>query len=209
MRDGGTIMAVDLASFFGLVEGAPGGDPRAMSNHFAPEGSGHAAIGAGAVEFFADRFALSKPSVVFVERPGLHSVKKGKSSFDVIFRLLGLCFLVHVVAYMRGIYDVRFVRAEDWRLHFLGSKVIPGERAKALACQRCRELGWAFKNADEAEALGLWDYGCELVKPGTGHPAVPGMFGKAAPIQRKPKAPPLRMSAAEARSLFKPRRGQK
>jgi hypothetical protein len=165
----GPILAIDLATAFGWAEGVPGETPRAGSARFAKAGSSDGAVGSGALQWAADYFAFSRPKTVFIERPGLHSVAKGKSSAAVIQRLLGLCFLVQTIAYRRGIYDVRFVQAGDVRKHFLGSGRMDGARAKKLVAARCQALGWEFKNPDESDALALWSYGCETVEPGSGH----------------------------------------
>jgi hypothetical protein len=202
MREGGTILALDMATIYGRAEGSPGSTPFAGSGRFAVDGAGHAAIGGDQITWLADYYAVTNPAAIFIERPGLHSVKKGKSSYDVIFRLFGLCFQAASVANLRGIYDVRFVEASDVRKHFIGDGNCPGDRAKFLVQERCRELGWAFKNPDEADALAIWDYGCEQIQPGSGHPVLKGYFKGFQPHigARKPKAKtPASLSLAEAK----------
>ena len=203
MREGGTVLALDLAMAFGWAEGTPGETPLVGSGRFAPAGSGHAAIGAEALAWFADRLAVSRPALVVIERPGLHSVAAGKSSFDVIYRLLGLAFLFEAVAYRRGVYNVKFAKAEDVRLHFVGTKSARGDAGKRLVQRRCDALGWNWRNPDEADALALFAYGCELVAPGSGHKAAPGLFNaSAAPAARKPRqALPSKISAKDAVAL--------
>lgn len=204
MIEGGKILFLDLATSYGWAEGSPGGSPVAGSGRFTAAGASHAKVGAEALVWFADRLALEAPAVVFIERPGLHSVAQGKSSFDVIYRLLGLAFLFGAVAHRRGVYDVRFVKAEEVRLHFLGSKSLKGDVAKRRTEDRCRDLGWAFKNNDESDALAGWDYACEQIRRGSGHPAAAGLFASdAAPKVRRPKAAAERISAAAARDLFR------
>ena len=207
MREGGIVLALDLATAFGWAEGAPGETPRVGSGRFASGGSSHAAVGAGALQWFADRLAIPpKPAVVFVERIGLHSIAGGKSSFDVVYRLLGLAFMLETIAYRRGVYDVRFAKAEDVRLHFVGTKNAKGDAGKLLTQRRCDALGWTWRNPDEADALALWDYGVEQVAPGAGHEAPAGLFkASAAPKVRKPRnariIPGDKISAKQAREL--------
>lgn len=164
----GTVLAIDLATAFGWAEGAPGEKPISGSERFAPPGSSDGAVGAAAIKWAADRFAVSRPRTIFIERPGLYSVAKGKSSVQVIQRLLGLCFLVQAVAYRRGIYDVRYARADEVRKHFLGSRKMSGEAAKRSVSARCKALGWEHRDYDESDALALWSYGCDQIRPGSG-----------------------------------------
>src|SRR4051794_23184226 len=158
MRDGGTILALDLATACGIAEGTPGGDPRASSKTFAVEAGGLFGAGERALMFFSDRLTVDPPAAIFIERPGLHSIGKAGTSFQAIFRLFGLIFLAGVIARCRGIYDVRLIEVKDVRKHFLGGAGVAGPDAKRLTQARCRELGWSFKNPDEADALALWDF---------------------------------------------------
>jgi hypothetical protein len=205
-------MALDLATACGIAEGMPGGEPRASNASFAVEGGGYFGAGERALIHFSERFAAFPPAVVFIERPGLHSIGKGGTAFQVIFRLLGLIFLVGTVARARGVYDVRLVEVKDIRSHFLGGAAIPGEQAKRLTQIRCRELGYAFATPDEADAIALWDYGCEQIKPGSGHKAPPNLYKTLAAVAgvslaRKPRKRGLKSAAL---ALFaKPKRGRR
>lgn len=186
----GTILAIDLATAFGWAEGVPGKKPLSGSERFAPPGASDGAIGAAALKWAADRFAVSRPKTIFIERPGLYGVAKGKSSVQVIQRLLGLCFLVQSVAYRRGIYDVRYARADEVRLHFLGSRKLSGDAAKKSVSARCKALGWEHQDYDESDALALWSFGCEQIRPGSGAAPATGDL----------------ISAAQAKAMLEKRR---
>lgn len=210
MRDGGTVLALDLAAFYGLAEGAPGSVPMARSGRFAPAGAAHAAVGGEAIKWFNAHLSLHTPAAIFIERPHLGTLKRGTTSFDVVYRLLGLAYTFQSVAYLRGVYDCRLVKVEDIRHHFIGHGNLKGDRAKALVQRRCQDLGWAFRNPDEADALALWAYGCEQLKPGSGHAMQPGFnFAAAVALQERPSRPRKQetMSAREAaETLFKKRK---
>lgn len=53
----------------------------------------------------------------------------------------------------------REVAIDDWRMHFLGFKKGGRELLKAAAMDACNRRGWKPQNDDEAEALGVLDYG--------------------------------------------------
>lgn len=209
MREGGTILALDLANGFGWASGSPGTHPFVGSGRFAPEGSSQAAIGAAATKWLADRLAVEKPYAIYIERPRLHTVAKGTSSYQSIYALLGLCYLAAAVAHLRGVYRVEAVEVRQVREHFIGKGSLPGPEAKKLVSERCAQLGWETANNDESDALAIWDFACERLAPGSGHKAIPGLF-QYAPTVRKPRAKlPDRLSAVEARDLFKKGRGGK
>lgn len=57
-----------------------------------------------------------------------------------------------------------WIHQASWRKHFLG-KIQRGTRStdlKLLALQACKALGLKPQKHDDAEALGLLDYGCDL-----------------------------------------------
>lgn len=221
MQDGGTILALDVATVFGSVCEAPGGMPRARSGKWGLEGAKDPAIFAAALTWAAtEACAFGRPAVVFMEKPGLHSVAKGKSAASVIYRLWGLCAALSGTLSLLGVNDIRLVDAGTVRAHFIGDGALPGEDAKALVQQRCTELGWPWRTPDEADALAIWAYGCEQVRPGSGHAAPAGYAAeararaKAARAEKKLRqaarnegfAFPERMTAKEAAALlFKPK----
>lgn len=198
------ILALDLATAFGAAWGPLGGPPRVTSGRFAGSGAKHAHVGAEAVRWLNGFLAINPPSHVFIERPHLASIARGHTGFDVIYRLLGLAFTVQAVAYLRGVPDTRLVKVEDVRKHFLGTAGLKGDEAKRWTQRRCAELGWEHKNADEADALAIWSYGCEQIRPGSGQAALPGLNLGDVPTPRR--LPTQRVSYQEARKLLQRKR---
>lgn len=170
MRDGASIMALDVATACGIAEGPLGGRPTCATFSFNSEGGDHFAVGEKALQFFADRLTLTPPALVIIERPGLHSVAKGRSTLDTFFRLYGLAFLAGTAARCRGVLRITVADAGEARKHFIGISSLPGDIGKRLVQARCRDLGFEFKTPDEADAIALWSMACEQVQPGAGYP---------------------------------------
>lgn len=112
---------------------------------------------------------------IIYEEPLNLGPANGFTNKDTLFLLMGLAATVDLWAEARRARKVRCTNQSSWRRHFLGS--IPrgprkdelGNRIKpkpinwkALAEERCRELGFAPRSHDEAEALGILDYSISL-----------------------------------------------
>lgn len=203
----GPILALDLATRYGAALGVPGLKPVAISGRFGGTGASHAHVGAEAILWFHKYLKVVKPAAVFIERPHLGSLKRGTTSFDVLYRLLGLAFTIQAVAKINGVANSRLVKVEDVRRHFLGAPNLKGENAKRLVQRRCLELGWDHRSDDEADAMALWSYACEIVQPGSGHSYLGPSLVLEGGTGAAPKARPLPrvvMSAKEAaETLFR------
>lgn len=201
MRDGGVVLGIDLATTYGWALGAPGQPQETGHGRFAAAAGNEGAVAFSCLRWANDFFVLNKPAVAFVEEPLLiqnRGPNRRPENPATLKRLWGLSVVVQAVAYGRGLYDVRTVHADAVRRHFIGLKRgIPGDKAKALVQERCTQLGWAWATADEADALAVWAYGCEQVRPGSGHAFVPSLF--AAPRAR---APQVRLTAKQAAELL-------
>jgi hypothetical protein len=94
---------------------------------------------------------------------------------DTIFLLIGLAATVDLWASAKCVRRLRCANQSSWRRHFLGriprgsrkdelgNKIkAPAVNLKALAEERCRELGFRPRTHDEAEALGILDYEISL-----------------------------------------------
>jgi crossover junction endodeoxyribonuclease RuvC len=161
----GEVLALDLASVSGWAQGAPGETPRSGSIRFAPVGSSHEAVFAGAVKWMADWLQVSRPKIVVFEAPLPSSFMRGRTNADTAMLLFGLPAVIGAVAYMRGVYDIRKGRVDDVRQHFIGQRRMPGAQAKRAVMNKCRLLGWNPTDNNAADALALWDYQCSLVAP--------------------------------------------
>lgn len=63
-----------------------------------------------------------------------------------------------------GLRTVMGINIASWRKFFVG-RMPRGTRSqdwKYYATQRCQQYGWKPRNSDEADALGILDYACEL-----------------------------------------------
>lgn len=88
---------------------------------------------------------------------------KSQASARRLFKLAGVIDLLGVQRRVQ----VRQVRADDWRMAFI-QRCRGGRRGrdgrselKRAAMTRCRQIGWAPANDDEAEALGLLYFGLQ------------------------------------------------
>jgi len=176
---GAPILAIDIASEFGWAEGPIGGQPLSGTARFAPKGASRAAVFAAAIQWAADRLAVSRPKAIWMEVPSLHSIAKGKSSTDVMRMLLGLPAIIEGVAHRRGVYTVRTCSAADVRHYFIGQRSLKGEVAKPLVQQRCDALGWPYPDHNAADALALWAYACEQELPGSMPALLPLWTGRS------------------------------
>lgn len=79
--------------------------------------------------------------------------------------LFGIQAITEMVAAATGI-QFHLVQPVTWRAHFLG-KIPRGTKRKELkrlAVERCRQLGIEPRTDDEAEAVGILDYGLAQAK---------------------------------------------
>jgi len=87
----------------------------------------------------------------------------GHTNIETLRILSGLCAHAESFGHAKGC-RVQAVNVSSWRRHFVG-KMPRGTKTKdwkAYADERCRHYGWKPRNSDEADALGLLDYSCEL-----------------------------------------------
>ncbi len=82
-----------------------------------------------------------------------------------LHKQFGLAAVIEIVADELGI-EAYETLLTDWRKLFLGRPGAPGfvkdktAWLKAAAERACLERGWPVKNHHEAEAGGIWNYGC-------------------------------------------------
>jgi crossover junction endodeoxyribonuclease RuvC len=157
------VLALDLASVSGWAVGEPGGKPAHGSHRFARAGASHEAIFAGAVKWINGLLNEYEPRVVVWEAP-LAGFKGGKTTVDVTTILFGLPAVIGAVVYLRGVYDIRKADTRDVRHHFIGCNPKRAQ-AKPMVMQKCRAMGWAVKDDNEADALATWQYVCSILDP--------------------------------------------
>lgn len=101
---------------------------------------------------------------VFYEQPLRPEVLTGHTNVDTLRVLAGLAAHAESFAAALGCRSIQAVHQASWRKHFIG-RMPRGTKTKAwkdYAMERCRQYGWKPRRDDEADALGLLDYGCEL-----------------------------------------------
>jgi len=101
--------------------------------------------------------------VIYCEEPLLPSAIQRHTTFDTVLMAYGLFGHAQSFAVAKGI---RFhaVHQMTWRKHFLGSmkRGTKKQQFKDLALERARQLGFRPRNDDEADAIGVMDWGCEV-----------------------------------------------
>jgi Holliday junction resolvasome RuvABC endonuclease subunit len=145
-------MALDLAKQTGVAYGYAGDRrPKAMTWRLGNPindgdfGSRFTKLRLSLFEFIA----LTPPDCIAFEAPLLGG---GHGGAERARLLIGMAAIVEQVAHERGIECVEKA-ASTARKHFCGK----GTAKKPEVQARCRQLGWPFASADEADALALWD----------------------------------------------------
>lgn len=91
--------------------------------------------------------------------PGAHQTNR-----DTVFTLIGLAAHADSFFEAKNVRKYRSVNQSSWRRHFIGSmkRGTKTKQLKEYAIERCQQLGFTPQKHDEAEALGVLDYMCEM-----------------------------------------------
>lgn len=84
---------------------------------------------------------------------------------DSILLAAGIAAHIESFGEAMGFRIVRAVHQATWRRHFIG-KMPRGTKSvdlKAMAMERCRQLGFRPTKHDQAEAIGILDYACDAL----------------------------------------------
>lgn len=172
MREGGTVLALDAAIRTGWAVGPaePGAIPLSGSQSFGrPEVSrGQKYINASA--WAQDMFKVHRPKAVFIERPHMGSVRRGQSAAATFEMLFGFMATFEAVAVAYGCFDIHRLDAGQWRKFFIHAGNLKGDIAKAQTRAECIRRGWVSPDEldyDKTDALGIWAYGVETIRPGS------------------------------------------
>lgn len=157
------VLALDVATHTGVCQGRAGDDPQFFTIDFSG-GSGHPHVFAKALRWIADRLAVSKPDVIYIEAPLRMGASGGQTNADTVLRLFGLYAVFSSAAIVKGI---RVVDASvgEIRRPFLGNGTLRGEIAKLRALEMCRAIGWPANTPDEADAGALYWYALSKEAP--------------------------------------------
>lgn len=114
-------------------------------------------------------YQLHRIEHLYFEEPMHAATMQGGTNIDSLRVLAGLAAHAESWADGMGLRSVQAVNVSTWRKHFIGSQKRGSKRAtlKSLTMERCNQLGFKPRRDDEADALGILDYGCELrgIKP--------------------------------------------
>jgi hypothetical protein len=144
------IVAADIASATGLAVDGGDGRPRGLTFRVPCGGEDLGRAGLAFSEWLYGVVAIEKPDLLAIEAPVLGNAGGRVFTSEI---LIGLAFMAAVVAKSRGI---RFERAhvQTVRRHLLGQGRPDNPKRAVLA--RCRLLGWAPANDNEADAMAVW-----------------------------------------------------
>lgn len=147
------ILALDLAMSTGVALGPPNGTPRAWTVKMK---------GADRDDKYA--FWMNEiDRIVHKYRP-LHIAYEAQyigkpNAAEWLFGLAGVTRAVAAnwrYAYPR--MTIQAVGINTARKHFTGNGGLQRKEAKKAVQDRCDALGWKYKNDDESDALGIWDF---------------------------------------------------
>lgn len=184
------VLALDLATQTGVAFDDPdpeGGGRRRLQPierptfktwQLAP--SGHRRFGVRFAELYDRMIKLiddldyesKKPDVIAFEEPLLHKYRRGYGSGDNVRLLVGLAAVAEMVAEQHSIKCVE-VNITTVKVHFGGKA---GGDKEAIGA-RCRQLGWATKNADESDAASIWSFVKCSLDPKFSYQSTP-LFGR-------------------------------
>jgi len=119
---------------------------------------------------------------IFFEEALNPNAMNGHTNIDSLRVLNGLVAHVESWGEAMGCSVVHAVHQATWRRFFLG-KLPVGMRSgdlKDMAMKQARRLGFHPTKHDQAEAIGIMDYGCEQMGLNPPWRQQPGMFGTAA-----------------------------
>jgi len=173
----GKVLALDIATVTGWAYGSPGEVPTFGSIRFGKPGGSRAAAYRAFSKWLETEWNVRdhQPDLIVYESPAVPSIMSGRTNIDTIRLLVGLAEYLEGWCY--GNFELREASVSQVRAHFLGRNM-KSAIAKPMTMARCRELGWAVKDSDEADACALWDYQCRFLRPDLASKTAP-IFSKA------------------------------
>ena len=101
--------------------------------------------------------------VIYVEKPLDVSVMAKAQNFEAPYLLYGLAAHAASFAEAKGA-RLHLAHLNSWRAAFIGKQKRGTKRQtlKDLTIERCRQLGFTPRNDDEADAIGLLDWACDV-----------------------------------------------
>jgi hypothetical protein len=174
------ILGIDAATTTGAALGYPGNTPTFETIHLG--GDDHLQVCASALKWIARKLKHDKPDLLYIEKPmPIGAAIHGKSSARSIVRLNQIYGIFGGAALLFGI-PVVGIDVQTVRQAFLGDGQLERDEAKKRAQTMCRLLGWPARNGDEADAAGVWYWGCCCEAPRISAVVHPGLWSKAAAV---------------------------
>lgn len=160
-----SILALDLATRTGWALWSPGALPEYGSIVFPGTGTGTGLFFAGYADWLTGHIEQGTGHVIFEGpiKPGpLSALQATRKTFGLIGITEGICHAS----------DIRCDEANNtkWRSHFFGKGAGRRGALKQLCIEECRARGFAPKNDDEADALGILDYAAHVLQIPTDWP---------------------------------------
>lgn len=101
---------------------------------------------------------------IYLEQPIHPASLTGQTNIGTLRVLSGLAAHVHSFAAAMGLPQPVEVNIATWRRHFFGKmpRATKSAQLKRYAMDRCRQLGFAPRFDDEAEAIGILDFALDF-----------------------------------------------
>lgn len=144
------VMACDLATVSGIAVDGPGGKPRGITYRLPTGGNDLGGAGLAFSDWLHGLASIERPDLIALEAPVLGNTGAKVFTSEM---LVGLAFMAEVVSKSLHIPTVR-AHVQTVRRHLLGNG--RPRNPKRAVIDRCRLLGWAPKNDNEADAMALW-----------------------------------------------------
>ena len=114
-------------------------------------------------QVLADLHAIEPFEHLYFEQPLTIMQRGGASSVnsDILLKLAGHAESFGEAYRLRTVMGVHIA---SWRRHYIGAmpRGTQSKELKDYTIERCRQLGFKPQNTDQADAIGLMDYACEL-----------------------------------------------
>lgn len=160
------VLGLDQSSRIGWAVGAPGAPPHWGTWHVPDYGGNDGRTFWAVVDWLGNFIKSHGVTHVFWEQVWIP--QQAKLNTNNLFRLVSIANAIQAACVdpRRGLdIEDRYVTPSEWRFAFLGHAKGGRDFLKQEAMAACQRRTWAPKNDHEAEALGIWEFGCGLLQP--------------------------------------------
>jgi Holliday junction resolvasome RuvABC endonuclease subunit len=147
------LLAFDLASNTGVAVGDSSSRPICSSEQLGDTGASHGARFAQALVMTKRLILEHKPDFIIVEQAIASGAPGAASRVQLA---MGLRACVYATCHFHHI-KFREYPVQTIRKHFIGRGNLKRDAAKGETINRCKRLGWAIANDNEADAAAAWD----------------------------------------------------